>query len=128
MYSKHAERVLRILNLDDQIDGLVFCDYTQPNFSCKPDPQFYRKAMEEANVSDPSTCYFVDDNRVNVDAARALGWNVVWFCERGLVHVEGGKVKEIGRERIEDGEESVAVVNHLEELRKVWPDVFVESK
>ncbi|KAJ7638912.1 HAD-like domain-containing protein [Roridomyces roridus] len=53
----HAERVLRILNLDDQIEGLIFCDYTQPNFSCKPDPEFYHQAMEKAGVTDPSTCY-----------------------------------------------------------------------
>jgi pyrimidine and pyridine-specific 5'-nucleotidase len=98
--SKHAERVLRILNLEDQIDGLIFCDYQQPNFACKPDAQYYHegetalllscnptnfiKALVKAQVTDPTKCYFVDDNRINVDAARALGWgHVVHFCEAG---------------------------------------------
>lgn len=40
---KHAERVLRILNLRDLIDGLVFCDYAEPNFSCKPEPEYYNQ-------------------------------------------------------------------------------------
>lgn len=92
---------------------------------CKPDAQFYHQALEKAGVSDPSKCYFVDDNRVNVDAARALGWgHVAHFCEKGLVHVEGGKVKEIGSERLEEGQNGVEVVTHLEELRKIWPEVF----
>ncbi|KAJ7507919.1 pyrimidine 5-nucleotidase [Mycena galericulata] len=127
-YRPHAERVLRILNLHDQIDGLIFCDYQQPNFVCKPDAQFYQQALEKAGVSDPSNCYFVDDNRVNVDAARALGWgHVVHFCEAGLVHVEGGKVKEIGSERLREGQNGVEVISHLQELRKTWAEVFIQS-
>jgi pyrimidine and pyridine-specific 5'-nucleotidase len=39
---QHAERVLRILKLTDLIDGLVFCDYSLKDFSCKPEPEFYR--------------------------------------------------------------------------------------
>ncbi|KAJ7764975.1 pyrimidine 5-nucleotidase [Mycena maculata] len=124
-YRPHAERVLRILNLEDQIDGLVYCNYTQPNFVCKPDAQFYHEALEKAGVSDPATCYFVDDNRINVDAARALGWgHVAHFLEKGLVHVEGGKVKEIGSEKLGDGNNGVEVINRLEELRKIWREVF----
>jgi hypothetical protein len=60
---KHAERVLEILQLknptesetndmsedrvefEDQIDGVVYCDYTSPKFESKPDPEFYRKVM-----------------------------------------------------------------------------------
>ncbi|KAJ7094668.1 pyrimidine 5-nucleotidase [Mycena belliarum] len=124
-YRPHAERVLRILNLDDLIDGLIFCDYQKPNFACKPDPQFYHDALEKARVSDPSKCYFVDDNRINVDAARALGWgHVAHFCETGLVHVEGGKVKKIGSDRKNDAENGVKVITDLEELRTIWAEVF----
>ncbi|KAJ7129564.1 pyrimidine 5-nucleotidase [Mycena epipterygia] len=129
-YRPHAERVLRILNLDDQIDGLIYCDYQQPNFVCKPDAQYYHEALEKAQVSDPSNCYFVDDNRVNVDAARALGWgHVAHFCEtayefQGLVHVEGGKVKEIESERQDKEQNGVEVITDLEELRKIWAEVF----
>jgi hypothetical protein len=38
---QHANRVLNILNLADQIEGLVYCDYEQPNFTCKPEAEFY---------------------------------------------------------------------------------------
>ena len=38
---QHAERVLRILRLDELIDGLIYCDYLLKDFSCKPEPDFY---------------------------------------------------------------------------------------
>lgn len=41
-FSKHARRVLKILKLDNLIDGLVYCDYTMDDFSCKPEPEFYQ--------------------------------------------------------------------------------------
>jgi len=62
--SKHAERVLEILQLknptkleedevsedqvefEDLIEGLVYCDYTDPKFECKPDPGFYHKVLD----------------------------------------------------------------------------------
>jgi len=34
-------RVLKILNVDDLIEGLVFCDYNDPDFSCKPERDYY---------------------------------------------------------------------------------------
>lgn len=50
---QHAERVLRILNLDDQLDGLVFCDYNSPDhaFVAKPEHDFYRQVR--------TSCLFV---------------------------------------------------------------------
>ena len=38
---QHAMRVLKILNVDDLVDGLVFCEYSDPNFSCKPEREYY---------------------------------------------------------------------------------------
>ncbi|KII95091.1 hypothetical protein PLICRDRAFT_33922 [Plicaturopsis crispa FD-325 SS-3] len=125
-YKPHAERVLRILNLEDQIEGLVYCDYKRPNFVCKPEEGYYHQALEKAGVADPSKCLFVDDNRGNVDAAKKLGWgSCVHFLERGLEVVEGGKVKTLGSERAQGAEENgIVVINDLEELRTVWPQVF----
>ena len=40
--SQHAERVLRILKLDDLMEGLVYCDYLVKDFVCKPEPEFYQ--------------------------------------------------------------------------------------
>ncbi|KAF7301755.1 Pyrimidine 5-nucleotidase [Mycena indigotica] len=119
-YRFHAQRVLKILQVDDLLDGVIFCDYEEPNFACKPDAEYYHRALVKAQVSDPSDCYFVDDSGINVKAARALGWgHVVHFCERGLVHVEGGKAKEIAQTESLEG---IDVIEDLEELRKVWPE------
>lgn len=82
--------------------------------------------MKQACVTDPSKCYFVDDNRKNVDAARALGWrHCVHFCEKGLEVMEGGKIKKIANVR-EPGalDNGVIDVTTLDELRSVWPEVF----
>jgi pyrimidine and pyridine-specific 5'-nucleotidase len=41
------------------------------------------------------------------------------------VHVEGGKVKQIGSERLSEGQNGVEVIADLEELRKIWSEVFI---
>ena len=78
--------------------------------------------MKVAGILDPAKCYFVDDSRLNIKAALQLGWtHSVHFCERGLVHVEGGKPKFIGGELDEDG---FVAISKLDELRTVWPEIF----
>jgi len=125
-YRPHAERVLRILKIDDLVEGVVYCDYLVKDFVCKPEPEYYEMAMKQANISDPSKCYFVDDNRKNVDAAWALGWaHCVHFCEKGLEAMEGGKIKEIDDAReLGAMDNGVVDVTMLEELRQVWPEIF----
>jgi pyrimidine and pyridine-specific 5'-nucleotidase len=81
--------------------------------------------MEKAGVTDPSKCLFVDDSRKNCDGAQALGWSAVHFREDGLEVVEGGRVKVIGNERLAGAKDNgVQVINNLEELRTLWPQVF----
>ncbi|KAH8105898.1 pyrimidine 5-nucleotidase [Cristinia sonorae] len=123
-YRTHAQRVLGILGVEDQIEGLVYCDYSLPNFACKPEPEFYENALKRAGVTDPTKCFFVDDSKINVEAAFKLGWgHCVHFCERGLEVVEGGKRKEIGAE-IPNG---FTAITHLEELRAIWKEIFVQQ-
>ncbi|KIM46099.1 hypothetical protein M413DRAFT_441160 [Hebeloma cylindrosporum] len=128
-YRPHAERVLRILKIDDLVEGIVYCDYLVKDFVCKPEPEYYEMAMKQANVSDPSKCYFIDDNRKNVDAARALGWaHCVHFCEKGLEAMEGGRIKEIDDAReVGAVDNGVVDVSTLEELRQVWPEIFRQA-
>ncbi|KAJ3521105.1 hypothetical protein NM688_g9063 [Phlebia brevispora] len=96
-YRTHAKRVLQILGVEDQMEGVVFCDYSDPKFCCKPEPEFYDIAMRKAGITDPKKCLFVDDSRNNVAAALKLGWGrAVHFCERGMETVEGGRSKLIG--------------------------------
>lgn len=127
-YKPHAERVLRILKLTDLVDGLVYCDYTVDNFSCKPEAEFYQLAMKQAGVTDPSKCYFVDDNRGNIDGAIAQGWRkCVHFCEKGLEAMEGGIMKQIGDEPLDPANATIGdilEVSRLEQLRDVWPEIF----
>lgn len=47
----------------------------------KPDPQIYAAVTEATGVS-PEAVVFVDDRQVNVDAARATGWNAfLWTSD-----------------------------------------------
>jgi len=124
-YSTHAKRVLSILGITDQFEGLVYCDYASPRFACKPETEFFNNALTIAGVTDPSKCYFIDDSKNNVVAAWKLGWRrCVHFSERGLQTVEGGQSTEItsGPNDVPSG---IEVINHLQELRSVWSELFV---
>lgn len=87
-YITHAERVLTILGLRDLFEGIVSCDYANPEFTCKPEPEYYAMAMSRASLDptspeDRAKCLFVDDSLSNVRAARILQWgSSVWFRER----------------------------------------------
>ncbi|KAI0796719.1 pyrimidine 5-nucleotidase [Abortiporus biennis] len=123
-YQTHANRVLTILGIRDLIEGLIFCDYSDPAFSCKPEPAFFYNAMRLAKISDPSRCLFVDDSRTNVEAAKSLGWGrCVHFCEHGLEVVEGGKRKQLHSEGTETPT-GVKIITNLEELRDLWSEFF----
>lgn len=131
------------------MEAIVYCDYLVKDFVCKPEPEYYEmvslgymlhapdsfifnpsKAMKKAGISDPSKCYFVDDNRKNVDAACKLGWaHCVHFCEKGLEAMEGGRIKEIDDARDPGAaENNVVDISTLEDLRKVWPEIFKVQK
>jgi pyrimidine and pyridine-specific 5'-nucleotidase len=112
------------LHLEDLIDGLIFCDYSQPDFSCKPELAYYQQAMRTAGVSDPSKIFFIDDSKANVLGAIAAGWgHCVHFCEQGLQVVEGGRHKVIGSE-IGQNPTGLTAIENLQQLREVWYDIF----
>ncbi|KAG9017319.1 hypothetical protein FRB93_007433 [Tulasnella sp. JGI-2019a] len=123
-YSNHAYRVLKILKLDDLIERVAFCDYTKPDFSCKPEPQFYHDAMAYAKMKDPSKCFFVDDNLKNVQSAKTLGWgSCVYFQEDPSVPelVASGAQHPVALNTVEGVD---ATITSLLGLRKVWPQLF----
>ena len=81
-YKDHANRVLRLLDLDDQVEGIVYCDYAVPDFSCKPELDYYKAAMKIVGAQPTTKCYFVDDSSLNIVAAKELGWySCVYFKE-----------------------------------------------
>ncbi|KAJ3098691.1 hypothetical protein HDU96_010982 [Phlyctochytrium bullatum] len=77
----HATRVLKILGVYDLFDGITYCDYSEPEFVCKPATEFYVKAMREAEVEHAEDCFFADDSGANVDAAKKLGWTSVHVAD-----------------------------------------------
>lgn len=82
--------------------------------------------MTQAGISDPSKCLFVDDSKQNVIGAKKLGWGrCAHFHEAGLQTVEGGKAKTLGQNGDTAADtDGIMVINNLEELRIIWPDIF----
>jgi len=95
----HAQRVLKILQIDDLFDGITYCDYSVPDFSCKPELEMYHRAMREAGVRNSTKCYFVDDTAANVEAAYKLGWTSVHVADNPQIsnfgHFQIAKVTEL---------------------------------
>lgn len=58
-YINHAQRIIRLLGVEDMFEGITFCDYGKWPFVCKPHQEMYRKAEEEAGASSIEDCYFV---------------------------------------------------------------------
>lgn len=84
--------------------------------------------MEQAHVTDPSLCYFVDDSRRNLDAAKELGWgHCVHLRESTLDLIEGGRVDtgHNGNQVAVEGD--VVVIDKFQDLRIVWPEIFKRS-
>ncbi|KAN0131427.1 pyrimidine 5-nucleotidase [Lactarius tabidus] len=123
-YQTHAERVLQILGLRDQMEGVVFCDYRKEDVTCKPEPAFYRQAMQQAGVTDPSKCLFVDDSSSNIEGAKLVGWiRCVHFREVGHEVLHAKRIAKV-QEKPFSGDD-IPVVTDLQQLREVWPDIFL---
>ncbi|KAJ9480011.1 Suppressor of disruption of TFIIS [Pseudozyma hubeiensis] len=81
-YKYHADRVLRLLDLADQVEGIVYCDYAVPDFACKPELDYYRAALLKVQATPETRNYFVDDSSLNIVAAKELGWHsCIYFRE-----------------------------------------------
>lgn len=58
-YVNHAEKVVKLIGIDDLFDGLTYCDYAEQPLLCKPDERMFAKAMRAAGVDKVEDCYFV---------------------------------------------------------------------
>ena len=128
-YVQHAERVIRLLSIEDQFEGVTFCDYAAPKLVCKPHTESFEKAEQDAGVESFEDCYFVgmalvrlerqpltrqvDDSRLNCTHAQARGWTTVHKIEP------------------EDPEPETRAAKHqirsLYELRELFPHLFKVS-
>lgn len=73
--------LLSDLGLDDLFDEVIVSALEERT---KPDPAIYRLALDRLNAT-PSDAIFVDDQRINVEAARKLGMVAIHF--RGARHL-----------------------------------------
>ncbi|KAL6698336.1 Haloacid dehalogenase-like hydrolase domain-containing protein [Trichoderma pleuroticola] len=112
-YVTHGKRVVKLLGIDDQFEGLTFCDYAEMPLICKPHPDMYRKAMKQAGVERVEDCYFVDDSFANCAAAKKLGWTAAHLVEEDVPQptVQASQYQ----------------IRHLRELRQVYPQFFKSS-
>lgn len=53
----------------------------------KPDPRIYNLTLERVGL-DPEECIFIDDMKINIDAANELGLHGVHFRETAQVRAE----------------------------------------
>lgn len=58
-YITHAQRVIRLLGVEDMFEGITYCDYGKIPIRCKPHAEMYKKAEIEAGVSSVNGCFFV---------------------------------------------------------------------
>lgn len=71
----HAERVLALLQIADQIDGII--DILALNLHAKPQPGAYKQAMLLAGEDNPRRCLLVDDRLTNLQPGSELGMTTV---------------------------------------------------
>lgn len=129
---QHARRVLRLLGLEGLFEGIIYCNYGEPDFPAKPERSAFERAMRAAEiVGRPDLCWFVDDNVTNVRVARSLGWHAVHLDEQQaeLEWLRLGreqKCSEAGAHRREDHirEEEEGCITCLYDIERAFPNLF----
>ncbi|KKK12567.1 hypothetical protein P175DRAFT_0494756 [Aspergillus ochraceoroseus IBT 24754] len=109
-YVTHANRVVKLLGVEDLFEGITYCDYGQTPLVCKPTQAMYEKAEKEAGAPSTEQCYFVDDSGLNCKHAADRGWQTVHLVEHGLPMPEAPV--------------SQFLIRDLEELRTCFPHLF----
>jgi pyrimidine 5'-nucleotidase len=74
--TNHAVRVLRALEIEDSIAGII--DVIKISPFCKPEVEAFHKALELSGNPDPCTCILVDDSLLNLETAKKLGFYTIW--------------------------------------------------
>ncbi|KAL8840678.1 MAG: hypothetical protein Q9176_003791 [Flavoplaca citrina] len=112
-YITHAQRVIRLLGIEDMFEGITYCDYGKIPITCKPYTEMYRKAEIEAGASSADDCFFVDDSYLNCYHAQERGWTTAHLVEQTESEPE---VKAAQYQ-----------IKELEELRRTFPWLFKGS-
>ncbi|EMD62320.1 hypothetical protein GGP41_002150 [Bipolaris sorokiniana] len=112
-YINHGKRVVKLLQIDDLFEGITYCDYGSEKFYCKPHAEMFEKAMAEAGIKSNEKCYFVDDSYINCKAAEERGWKTAHLLD------EKDPAPEVPASKYQ--------IRSLQELRKIFPEVFKSS-
>ncbi|KAH9458790.1 hypothetical protein MJO29_009879 [Puccinia striiformis f. sp. tritici] len=133
-YKTHALRVLKIMNLSDLIEGVVSCDYTNHNFHCKPEKEYYQESIVRSLGQDPTPTdleatdftnhLLVDDALINIVGASKIGYG-------SSVHFDEDSTTGNGSSstvKTEDGTEYQRITA-LDQLRNldIWKDCFLKK-
>ncbi|KAL9123636.1 MAG: hypothetical protein Q9217_006950 [Psora testacea] len=109
-YITHAQRVIRLLGIEDMFEGITYCDYGRIPILSKPHTEMYEKAEIEAGASSVDGCFFVDDSYLNCHHAQQRGWTTAHLVE----HTEMEPEVKAAKYQIRD----------LEELRGIFQQFF----
>ncbi|KNG46844.1 pyrimidine 5-nucleotidase [Stemphylium lycopersici] len=112
-YITHGKRVVKLLQIDDLFEGITYCDYGSDKFYCKPHVEMFEKAMAEAGIKSNERCYFVDDSYINCKAAEGRGWKTAHLLDEN----DPAPAEPASKYQIRS----------LQELRKIFPEVFKSS-
>jgi putative hydrolase of the HAD superfamily len=77
----HANRVMKVLGIDDCFEGMIDVLIMDP--FCKPKEEAYHFALKYVGVSDPKTCALLDDSIRNLAPAKSLGFFTVLVGQNG---------------------------------------------
>ena len=72
-------------NFVSPFESIVYTDYTQPGFSCKPEREAFERAALAADRPPVHRCLLIDDSRLNVTTARLYGWHAILVDETASV-------------------------------------------
>ncbi|KAK1496460.1 hypothetical protein CCUS01_02807, partial [Colletotrichum cuscutae] len=82
-YITHVEKVLRLLNIKEFFDGIIYCDPANVPIVCKPQAKMYAEAMKAAGVHSTAKCFLIDDSYNNCRGAQEFGWTATHLIEEG---------------------------------------------
>ncbi|KAL8827293.1 MAG: hypothetical protein Q9191_003276 [Dirinaria sp. TL-2023a] len=109
----HAQRVVKLLGVEDMFEGLTYCDYSRSPLLCKPHAEMFEKAEKESGATSARECFFVDDTYLNCQHAQMRGWSTAHLIEHGEPEPETRAAK--------------YQIRDLEELRSIFPQFFRSS-
>ncbi|HEY3312812.1 MAG TPA: pyrimidine 5'-nucleotidase [Anaerolineales bacterium] len=74
---KHAQRVLKVLNLEDCFGGII--DVVALDPYCKPMPESFKIALQIAHEQEAQNCILIDDIPRTTQAARDQGMYAILY-------------------------------------------------